>query len=124
MNQEVFKDKWSQMKGNIQNQWSLLTDEDIRKIAGKYEILVDKLQERYGYSANEAARKLRTFAENASRSHQLKANIGRLGENINNQVRRSPWMLAAISSISGLLIGLMLRDKTLKSKKLRLRIRR
>ena len=48
MNQETLKGEWSQLKGRIRKRWGKLTDDDLDQIAGDREILVGKLQERYG----------------------------------------------------------------------------
>lgn len=54
MNQDIIKGKWTQMKGNMKNLWGKLTDDDIEKIDGNYDILVGKIQERYGRTKEEA----------------------------------------------------------------------
>jgi uncharacterized protein YjbJ (UPF0337 family) len=40
--------EWSQLKGRIRKRWGKLTSDDLDQIAGDREILVGKLQERYG----------------------------------------------------------------------------
>jgi len=54
MNKDVFKGQWQQLKGNMKQMWGKLTNDDIEKIDGNYDVLVGKIQERYGRSREEA----------------------------------------------------------------------
>jgi uncharacterized protein YjbJ (UPF0337 family) len=48
MNQDTLKGEWSQLRGRVRKRWGKLTDDDLDQIGGDREILVGKLQERYG----------------------------------------------------------------------------
>ena len=39
-----------QLKGKIRQEWGKLTDDDIDRIQGDYEMFIGRLQERYGRS--------------------------------------------------------------------------
>ena len=54
MNEDVLKGKWKQMKGSVRQWWGKLTDDDVDRIAGRTEELVGVLQERYGWSREQA----------------------------------------------------------------------
>ncbi|GAK40329.1 CsbD family protein [Paenibacillus urinalis] len=54
MDNNVFKGKWNQVKGEAKKQWGKLTDDDLDVIDGEKDKLVGKLQERYGHSRDEA----------------------------------------------------------------------
>ncbi|MEK3732211.1 MULTISPECIES: CsbD family protein [Paenibacillus] len=56
MDNNVFKGKWKQMKGEAKKQWGKLTDDDLDVIDGEREKLVGKIQERYGRSKDAAER--------------------------------------------------------------------
>jgi uncharacterized protein YjbJ (UPF0337 family) len=56
MNQETLKGEWSQLKGRIRKRWGKLTDDDLEQIAGDREVLVGKLQERYGRGRGQVER--------------------------------------------------------------------
>ncbi|PZE20164.1 CsbD family protein [Paenibacillus xerothermodurans] len=56
MDNNVFKGKWMQMKGEVQKQWGKLTNDDLDVIDGEREKLIGKLQERYGYAKEDAER--------------------------------------------------------------------
>jgi uncharacterized protein YjbJ (UPF0337 family) len=61
MNAEQIKGQWKQVKGEIRKQWGKLTDDEIEMIAGERDILIGKLQEKYGYSKEEAQRQVDRF---------------------------------------------------------------
>ncbi|HYC65389.1 MAG TPA: CsbD family protein [Reyranellaceae bacterium] len=48
------KGAWNQSKGEVKKQWGKLTDDDITEIEGRRDVLVGKLQTRYGISKEEA----------------------------------------------------------------------
>lgn len=58
MNQDILEGKWKQVKGQMRQWWAALTDDDVDYIAGKSEKLIGKLQERYGYTREEAQREV------------------------------------------------------------------
>jgi uncharacterized protein YjbJ (UPF0337 family) len=58
MNRDTFKGQWMQLKGQLRRQWGKLTDDEVDQIRGNAEILIGKLQERYGYSREQAEREL------------------------------------------------------------------
>jgi uncharacterized protein YjbJ (UPF0337 family) len=64
MNQDVFKGKWNQLKGNVRKQWGKLTDDDVDQIQGDSEILLGRLQERYGRTKEEAQKEIDTWLAN------------------------------------------------------------
>jgi uncharacterized protein YjbJ (UPF0337 family) len=56
MNRDILEGKWAQMSGKAKSKWAKLTDDDMQLISGKRDVLVGKLQERYGH-AKDAAEK-------------------------------------------------------------------
>ncbi|MBI3279659.1 MAG: CsbD family protein [Acidobacteria bacterium] len=56
MNWDLFEGKWKQMKGSVRQQWGRLTDDDVEMIGGAKDRLLGRLQERYGWSREEAER--------------------------------------------------------------------
>jgi uncharacterized protein YjbJ (UPF0337 family) len=64
MNRDILEGKWMQLKGNIKQQWGRLTDDELDQINGRYEELVGRVQERYGYSREEAANEVDMFLNN------------------------------------------------------------
>jgi uncharacterized protein YjbJ (UPF0337 family) len=48
MNWTQIEGKWDQLKGDVKSQWAKLTDDDLKLVGGKRDVLVGKLVERYG----------------------------------------------------------------------------
>jgi uncharacterized protein YjbJ (UPF0337 family) len=65
MNTDVLQGKWTQLKGNVRKQWGKLTDDDVDKIQGDAEILMGRIQERYGRSRDEAKREVDTWLQSS-----------------------------------------------------------
>ncbi len=58
MNRDELKGQWSQMVGHARKSWARLTDDDMEQIRGDRDILIGKLQERYGIAREEAERQV------------------------------------------------------------------
>jgi uncharacterized protein YjbJ (UPF0337 family) len=54
MNTDVLKGKWKQMTGDIKKSFGKLTDDDLTQIEGDRDKMLGKLQERYGYTREQA----------------------------------------------------------------------
>jgi uncharacterized protein YjbJ (UPF0337 family) len=63
MNWDIIEGKWKQVKGEVQTQWGKLTSDELDQINGQRGKLVGKLQERYGYTLDEAERQIDEFFE-------------------------------------------------------------
>ncbi len=61
MNKDIMEGKWEQLKGGVQKNWGKLTDDDLDVIKGDTKILSGKLQERYGWSKEEAEEELEKY---------------------------------------------------------------
>jgi uncharacterized protein YjbJ (UPF0337 family) len=55
MNKDILEGKWKQMRGEAKAWWGKLTDDDLDRAAGKYEVLAGIIQEKYGYTREQAA---------------------------------------------------------------------
>jgi uncharacterized protein YjbJ (UPF0337 family) len=55
MNNDIFEGKWKQIRGEAKSWWGKLTDNDLDRAAGKLDVLVGVLQEKYGYTREQAA---------------------------------------------------------------------
>jgi uncharacterized protein YjbJ (UPF0337 family) len=56
MNWDKLAGEWKQAKGKIRSKWGKLTDNDLETIAGKKDVLIGRLQERYGWKKDQAER--------------------------------------------------------------------
>lgn len=54
MNNDTFEGKWKQFRGQIKEWWGDLTDDDLDKVEGKADGFFGLLQEKYGYTKQEA----------------------------------------------------------------------
>jgi uncharacterized protein YjbJ (UPF0337 family) len=54
MNRDTLKGQWMQLKGKIRQQWGKLTDDEVDQLQGNAEVLIGKIQERYGYERAKA----------------------------------------------------------------------
>jgi uncharacterized protein YjbJ (UPF0337 family) len=63
MNEDILEGQWTQLKGRLRKQWGRLTDDDIDQIKGNRDILLGKLQERYGRNREENEREVETWLE-------------------------------------------------------------
>lgn len=54
---------WKQFKGKVKETWGDLTDDEIDQIAGKRDILLGKIQEKYGIAQDEAEKKVKDFED-------------------------------------------------------------
>ena len=66
MNTDTIQGKWKQMKGSVKQRWGKLTDDDLTILSGKKDEFVGKLQERYGYTREQAVREADDWATKAS----------------------------------------------------------
>ena len=55
MNKDILEGKWKQIRGESKSWWGKLTDNDLDRVGGKFDALVGVLQEKYGYSHQQAA---------------------------------------------------------------------
>lgn len=58
MNWDQVQGNWKQFKGKVKEQWGQLTDDELDQAAGQRDILVGKIQEKYGITKEEAERQL------------------------------------------------------------------
>jgi uncharacterized protein YjbJ (UPF0337 family) len=61
MNEDIFKGKWKQMRGQIQQKWGDLTNDDLDRIEGTQTEFEGLLQERYGYTKERAKQEVDNF---------------------------------------------------------------
>lgn len=54
MNNDIVEATWLQVREQTRKWWGKLTDDDLQRIGGKAERLADALQEKYGYTRQNA----------------------------------------------------------------------
>jgi uncharacterized protein YjbJ (UPF0337 family) len=58
MNWDSVAGKWRELEGKLRSKWGKLTDDDLQVIAGKKDVLVGRLQQRYGLERDKAEREV------------------------------------------------------------------
>jgi uncharacterized protein YjbJ (UPF0337 family) len=58
MNWDQVKGNWKQFSGTVKVKWGKLTDDEVDQIAGRREILLGKIQEKYGIAKEEAEKQV------------------------------------------------------------------
>jgi uncharacterized protein YjbJ (UPF0337 family) len=53
-NQDILLGEWPALKGQVKPRWGKLTDSDVQRLTGKTDELAGVLQQRYGYSRDQA----------------------------------------------------------------------
>jgi len=61
MNWDIVEGKWNQVKGSVKEKWGDLTDDELTEIDGRKDQLTGKLQERYGWTKEEADKRVNEF---------------------------------------------------------------
>lgn len=67
MNKDILGGMWKQLKGEVRRKWGKLTDDDVEEIAGQRDKFVGKLQEKYGYTREDAEMQLDRFISESNR---------------------------------------------------------
>ena len=65
-NRDVLAGKWKQVRGKAKQTWGKLTDNDLDRITGRFEELAGLVQERYGYTREQAEKEVTRFIEHVS----------------------------------------------------------
>ena len=63
MNSDTFQGKWKQLRGTIKTTFGKLTDDDLLQIDGNADKMQGALQERYGYTKEQAQTEWNKFAQ-------------------------------------------------------------
>lgn len=82
MNEDTFAGQWKQMRGTLKSWWGDLSDDDFEQIGGQKDKLIGKIQEKYGYSRENAQREVeRRFSEaDSAAAGKLSGAVAAAGE--------------------------------------------
>jgi len=67
MSDDILKGKWKQLRGQIQQKWGDLTNDDLDRIQGAQTEFEGLLQERYGYTKERAKQEVNDFLRASER---------------------------------------------------------
>ena len=71
MNDDIFKGKWKQLRGQIQQKWGDLTDDDLDRMQGSQTEFEGLLQERYGWTKERAREEVNAFLRASETNREL-----------------------------------------------------
>jgi uncharacterized protein YjbJ (UPF0337 family) len=74
MSDDIFKGKWKQLRGQVQQKWGDLTNDDLDKVQGAQTEFEGLLQERYGYTKERARQEVNDFLGASDTSRRLDSN--------------------------------------------------
>ncbi len=66
INVDILESQWKELRGKVKQHWKALTDDDLEQIDGHFDVLVDLLQEKYGYSRQLAEDDVKRFIQENS----------------------------------------------------------
>lgn len=66
---DILEGKWKQLRGDLKQWWGELSDDELDKIGGKKDVLVGKLQEKYGWDKAKAENEIDKHIEEYKTKH-------------------------------------------------------
>ena len=68
MNKDTIAGDKKMFKGQVKKQWAMLTDNDLKYIEGRLDLLTGQIQKRYGIAKEEASKQVQQWADKAKAS--------------------------------------------------------
>jgi uncharacterized protein YjbJ (UPF0337 family) len=79
--------EWKQRRGKAMHHWGKVMNDDLAAIAGKYEELVGRLQERYGIAKEETDLHVRDFKKTIGKLRKSNRELVRLQKSLHHKER-------------------------------------
>jgi len=101
MDWDEIERNWTGLKGEVKDQWSKLTDEDVEFVKGKYAGLLCLLQERYGHAKEQAEQEINDWAKRlkvdiVAELTALRHDVARLSASVGDLVRQRAAVTAGL----------------------------
>ena len=124
MNEDILTGHWKEMRGTLKSWWGNLTDDDFDWIGGQKDRLIGLIQQKYGYSRdqaeNEVNRRLSDYDDRyGSAARDQASKLYDLGQNMADKARSafsnkmdqasSYWQEKEFSAMADDLVGLIRR---------------
>jgi uncharacterized protein YjbJ (UPF0337 family) len=88
MNSDVLQGKWKQLRGNLKEAFGKLTDDDLTQAEGSTDKMLGALQERYGYSKDQAQNEWEQFVNRyGNDSDQTKSHLRDASDDLKDAAR-------------------------------------
>ena len=71
MNSDILGGMWKQLRGQVKETWGKITDDELDQIDGKRDKLAGMLQEKYGYTREQAERQIDDFLSNSEHDTRM-----------------------------------------------------
>ena len=111
INQDVFDGKWKQLRGTIKKQWGDLTDDDLKKVQGRYDQFLGLLQDKYGYSRQTAENEINTRLNDLyALGDQLQTSTRQAVTAVDETVTQRRWLTIAATLLVCIVVGLWLNN--------------
>jgi len=119
MNKQVLEEQWTEIKDFIRNQFPNLTDEDVRLVNGRYDQLITRIQQRYGYTKDQAEEEVKKWVVNKvpSSTYQDRPATRQIKENKQDDRQHEPsskwalWAAIPLALLLGSLLGYNMAPK-------------
>jgi len=89
MNWDRIEGEWKQRRGKAVHHWGKMMNDELAAIAGKYEELVGRLQERYGIAEEEATQQVKDFKKTIGLLKKSNSRLMKLQKSLHNKERVS-----------------------------------
>lgn len=76
MNDDILKGKWRQLRGEVKKQWGRITDDELDQMEGEMDKLAGILQEKYGYTREQAEDEVHRFTDRYGRGSDHDIDMG------------------------------------------------
>ena len=85
MNWDRIEGLWKQRRGKAMHHWGKVMNDELAAIAGRYEDLVGKLQERYGIAEEEANQQVKDFKKTIGQLKRSNSKLIQLQKSLHNE---------------------------------------
>lgn len=102
-------DKMNEMADAAHRRWNKLTDQDLAKMKGNAQDMVNTLQERYGYTRERAEREVMQFLDQYDA--KVYGFMQSLPGDVPSRIMRRPWASLATALGLGIALGLIVRPR-------------
>jgi uncharacterized protein YjbJ (UPF0337 family) len=99
MNWDRIEGQWKQRRGKAMHHWGKVMNDELAAIAGRYEDLVGRLQERYGIAKEEANQQVKDFKKTIGQLKRSNSKLVQLQKSLHSKEKRKD--VSARNSLKG-----------------------
>jgi uncharacterized protein YjbJ (UPF0337 family) len=66
INTDILENQWKELRGKVRERWRALSEDDVEFIDGHFDVLVELLREKYGYTKQQAEEEASRFIQSSS----------------------------------------------------------